>query len=75
MLNYAKRRSLSGQRAFLQVGEHAPDRGGELALHLVPVAYVFFFILAQQRKNTKKARSHVENPLKTVILSPVFYIV
>ena len=30
MLNYAKRRSLSGQRAFAQVGEHAPDRKAEI---------------------------------------------
>ena len=26
--NFGNRRSLSGQRAFLKVGKHAPDRGG-----------------------------------------------
>ena len=27
--NFGNRRSLSGQRAFAQVGLHAPDRGGD----------------------------------------------
>ena len=35
MLNYAKRRSLSGQRAFLQGGKHRPDRGAK-SFALIP---------------------------------------
>ena len=36
MLNYAKGRSLSGQRAFVQGGKHAPDRGKLTEADILP---------------------------------------
>ena len=38
--NFGNRRSLSGQRAFTQVGKHAPNRGGEGGL-LGKMRYTF----------------------------------